>query len=149
MRLIRPRLHLFLLGLPAVLAGCSVPIERFAPADRIDVSFNKVWNSYDPPFGEHLDHLREKPAVVCNNSHAVSRVYDVIKQYPHGWVEYWGIPPSTPPLTLTFHQQKRWLGTLDVYPDALGHAGNRVHTIKKRDACAILEALCDCVDNPQ
>lgn len=136
-----------LVVLIAGLSGCSVPIKRFAPADRIDVDFNKVWTTYDEPFGPALDRLRSKPAVVCNDAAYVQRVFEIVKVYPDGWVTYWGVPPATPPVTMTFHAGEQWLGTLDVYPDSLGHVGNNIHTIPKQEATDILEIICECVEN--
>jgi len=131
----------------AGMLGCSVPINRFAPADRIDVDFNKVWTTYDEPFGPKLDRLRSMPAVVCDDVAYVQRVYGIIKDYANGWITYWGVPPTTPPVTMIFHGGDQWLGTLDVYPDSLGHVGDRIHMIPKQQAADILDAICDCVEN--
>lgn len=131
----------------AAVSGCSVPIDRFAPADRVDVEFNKVWTSYDEPFGPTLDRLRSKPAVVCDDAVYVQRVYRIIRNHRDGWITYWGVPPATPPVTMTFHGGNQWLGTLDVYPDSLGHVGNHIHVIPEQEATAILDAICECVEN--
>lgn len=128
-------------------SGCSVPITRFAPADRIDVDFNKVWTTYDEPFGPKLDRLRSKPAVVCDDAAYVQRVYGIIKEYANGWITYWAMPPAKAPVTMTFHAGEQWLGTLDVYPDSLGHVGNNIHAISKQEAADILDAICECVEN--
>lgn len=129
------------LALIAITSGCSVPVDRFASADRIDITFNRVHAGYGEPFASHLARVRAMTVPTCHDPEQVRKVSAIVGRYPDGWIEYWLVPPATPPLTLTFHAGDRWLGTLHLYPDALGGPGKRIHHIQPEEAVAILDAI--------
>jgi hypothetical protein len=133
--------------LAGIAGGCStVPLKRFQDADRIDVTVNPGWFEFDEPFASHFAHLKAMHEPSCRDLGFVRAVYEIVQKYPDKWVEYWAIPPDSPPVSLTFHTGSQWLGTLEVYESALGHVGNKIHRIEKQDADRILELIGECAE---
>ena len=129
----------------AVTAGCeSVNMKRFAPTTRIDMRLNPGWHEYDSPFESQVARLRTKRHMTCDDPEAIRAVYEKLLLYADRWANYWAIPPESPPVVLIFHDKGQWLGTLDLYPAALGHVHNLIRRIAPEDAAGIVEILCDC-----
>jgi hypothetical protein len=127
--------------------GCrSVQVKKFASATRVDMTTNPGWHDFEEPFASQFARLKAKRRVVCADTAAIAAVYDIIARYEKGWVEYWAIPPESPPLVLTFHEHTQWLGTLELYPLRIGHVHNLIRRIKPDEAADIVRVLCDCDD---
>ena len=127
--------------------GCaSVPVRRWRPATRIDARLNPGWDECPPPFLDQANRLSGARVTVCDNPDAIARVMNILSKYERGWAIYWAAPPEPAPVELTFHRDDTWLGTLDVYPNSLGHVDSRVRRIADEDAVEILQTLCDCAD---
>jgi hypothetical protein len=125
-------------------AGCaSVSFKRFETATRIDLVANPGLRQFSEPFQSNYTRIKQMGRAVCTDPAAIRTVLEVLEKYEDGWVNYWAIPPESAPVTLMFHDQWQWLGTLDVYEKSLGHVHDLIHRIPPEDASKIIGTICD------
>ena len=126
------------------VTGCaSVSFKRFETTTRIDLVANPGLPEFSEPFQSNYSRIKQMRRAVCTDPAAIQRVLDILRKYEKGWINYWAVPPETAPLTLMFHDQMRWLGTLDVHEKALGHVHDLIRRIPTEDATEIVRIICD------
>ncbi len=125
-------------------SGCAeVSFNRFETATRIDLVANPGLPQFSEPFQSNYTRVKQMHRAVCVDPTAIQTVLDVLRNYEKGWVNYWAIPPESAPITIMFHDQNRWLGTLDVYENSLGHVHDLIRRIPAEDASKIIGTICD------
>ncbi|GJM26935.1 MAG: hypothetical protein DHS20C16_33500 [Phycisphaerae bacterium] len=135
---------LLLLVVAMICGGCaSVSFKRFETATRIDLVANPGLPQFSEPFQTNYSRAKQMRRAVCTDPAAIQTVLDLLRKYEKGWANYWAIPPESAPITLMFHDQTRWLGTLDVHEKALGHVHDLIRKIPPEDASKIIGTICD------
>ncbi len=105
---------------------------------------NPGWDEFEEPFQSQFERLSENHQQTCEDAQAIARVWNILSRYEQKWENHWAVPPESPPLVLTFHKGKQWLGTLDIYQDSLGHVHNLIRRVEPQETAAIVEIICDC-----
>jgi hypothetical protein len=129
-------------ALAALLAGCAtVNMDRFATTTRIDVMLNPTTAEYPEPFAAELDRLRPTRRAICTDPRTLERVQGMLKRWEWGWMESWGGSAGLAPVLLIFHNDDQWLGTLQLYHNALGRQRSLIRRISPDEATELLRLV--------
>ncbi len=128
--------------------GCSyVNLKKFSTADRIDVRLNPGWYEFEQPFEVQVDRLKSDKHKACTNPDTIAAIYRMLPEKDESWQNHWAVPPESPPVVISFHHKTQWLGSLDLYPRALGHVHNLIFPIDIERSSEMLRILCDCAES--
>lgn len=114
-------------------------MDRFAKATRIDVMYSPVMSPDSTAFGAQAAQLMPARRAVCTDPDTIKRIGARLKHWGWWWMPPWKESDKLPVASLIFHDEQQWLGTLDVYPAALGYGRNLVRRISKDDSAELLQ----------
>jgi hypothetical protein len=140
------RILVFCIGMASVgAAGCGAPdMDRFAKATRIDIMLSPSTAEYPAPVAAQIARLEPSRRGTCSDPDNIRIIAEQLKHWQWAWMSPWVASDKQPAATLIFHDPQQWLGTLDVYPHALGYGRNMRRRISADEAAELLQYAINC-----